>query len=296
MKNIQGWLSGALVLAAVLSCHPAGAQLIGLSSGSKSNPSALWSISESNGFASEITPINEEGSFVGLGYLGVTLYASDIFYFKDLGLPEPPGRFVSINTTLGAVKTINYQGGSMNWLSLAPNNVGHFFYVLNFHDDGVEDLDAVSPSGTITYVATINEHNIDAIAFDSTTNTLFGLGSNSILYSVDSTNGALAEIGDTGIENSATRDDLAFDPSDNQLYMINAQSDTSLSILYTVNTTNGLTTVIGSTDHYLIDGLAAWMPGVVPEPSTWAMTLLGFAGLGCAGYRRAKASRATLAA
>ena len=29
--------------------------------------------------------------------------------------------------------------------------------------------------------------------------------------------------------------------------------------------------------------------GAVPEPSTWAMMLLGFAGLGLAGYRRARA-------
>ncbi len=33
-----------------------------------------------------------------------------------------------------------------------------------------------------------------------------------------------------------------------------------------------------------------------PEPSTWAMTFLGFAGLGFAGFRRARASHATLAA
>ena len=33
-----------------------------------------------------------------------------------------------------------------------------------------------------------------------------------------------------------------------------------------------------------------------PEPSTWAMMLLGFAGLGYAGYRRARADRSTLAA
>ena len=34
----------------------------------------------------------------------------------------------------------------------------------------------------------------------------------------------------------------------------------------------------------------------VPETSTWAMLLLGFAGLGFAGYRRAKAGRTALAA
>jgi hypothetical protein len=28
--------------------------------------------------------------------------------------------------------------------------------------------------------------------------------------------------------------------------------------------------------------------GAVPEPSTWAMLLLGFAGLGYAGYRRVR--------
>ena len=32
----------------------------------------------------------------------------------------------------------------------------------------------------------------------------------------------------------------------------------------------------------------------IPEPSTWAMMLIGFAGLGYAGYRRARAAHATL--
>jgi hypothetical protein len=36
-------------------------------------------------------------------------------------------------------------------------------------------------------------------------------------------------------------------------------------------------------------------PGA-PEPSTWAMMLLGLAGLGFAGYRQAKARRARVAA
>ena len=43
--------------------------------------------------------------------------------------------------------------------------------------------------------------------------------------------------------------------------------------------------------------LTTTIPGIlveavaVPEPATWAMMLLGFAGLGFAGYRRERAAR-----
>ena len=36
--------------------------------------------------------------------------------------------------------------------------------------------------------------------------------------------------------------------------------------------------------------------GTVPEPSTWAMLLIGFAGLGFAGYRKAKTTRTVFTA
>jgi hypothetical protein len=40
----------------------------------------------------------------------------------------------------------------------------------------------------------------------------------------------------------------------------------------------------GVSNNFAVSGAVA---GVIPEPSTWAMMLLGFAGLGYAGYRRA---------
>jgi uncharacterized membrane protein len=42
-------------------------------------------------------------------------------------------------------------------------------------------------------------------------------------------------------------------------------------------------------------GFSSDGPSSVPEPSTWAMMCFGFAALALAGYRRAKAGRATLA-
>jgi hypothetical protein len=38
-----------------------------------------------------------------------------------------------------------------------------------------------------------------------------------------------------------------------------------------------------------------WAEGTVPERSTWALLLLGFAGLGFVGYRKARPTRALAA-
>jgi hypothetical protein len=42
------------------------------------------------------------------------------------------------------------------------------------------------------------------------------------------------------------------------------------------------------------DGLFAALTPSIPEPSTWALMLVGLAGLGFAGYGRARAGRGTL--
>jgi hypothetical protein len=44
---------------------------------------------------------------------------------------------------------------------------------------------------------------------------------------------------------------------------------------------------LGSGTQFVMDNLSI---SIVPEPSTWAMMLLGFAALGFAGYRRARAA------
>ena len=66
----------------------------------------------------------------------------------------------------------------------------------------------------------------------------------------------------------------------------------SLGTFGEVATVNPLTGIV---ETPLLTGLTAphgldFIPFAVPEPSTWALMVLGFAGLGFAGYRRAKAA------
>jgi hypothetical protein len=42
---------------------------------------------------------------------------------------------------------------------------------------------------------------------------------------------------------------------------------------------------------YTIEGVPAGPAAAAPEPATWAIMLIGFAGLGYAGYRRGRAAR-----
>jgi hypothetical protein len=44
-----------------------------------------------------------------------------------------------------------------------------------------------------------------------------------------------------------------------------------------------------------LDRVAGGVTATAPEPSTWAMMVLGFAGLGFAGYRRTRKAAAVAA-
>jgi hypothetical protein len=78
---------------------------------------------------------------------------------------------------------------------------------------------------------------------------------------------------------------LTSDPgAPGQFLTTNYASDTPL---YKLNPNNGALTAIGDTGIAYAMGLTyEGVAGGVPEPSTWAMMILGFAGIGFMAYRR----------
>jgi PEP-CTERM motif len=60
-------------------------------------------------------------------------------------------------------------------------------------------------------------------------------------------------------------------------------------------TTGGVLVLTTAGDATFTGAAPTGVGSAIPEPSSWAMMLIGFAGLGYAGYRRARAAHATLA-
>jgi hypothetical protein len=251
----------------------ASADLIGLSSFSKT----LYSVNEATGAATSITTINESASLVGLGYLGGTLYGSDLF--------QNGANFGSINTSTGAVTNISSQGGSVNWWALAPNTTGNFFYTVA-NDQAGDPLKTVTPTGVITTIGSTNLQ-FPGLAYDSITNVLYGASNNGNLYTINTTNGAVSLVGSLGLGIN-NLSDLAFDPTSDTLFFVDEPSTNAVSSLYTVNLLTGAATLVGSTGVSNLDGLAF---ASTPLPAALPLFATGLAGLGLLGWRRKRKTR-----
>ena len=120
------------------------------------------------------------------------------------------------------------------------------------------------------------------------------------LFTDFSFRGQLAPLGDTGVINVAWTDSLGAtgtltfndipgpDKDFDRLGIVSNDGETLKSVV--------ITTAAGeSFDEFKqVQFSAASIPPSIPEASTWVMMILGFVGLGYAGYRRGNGARAAL--
>lgn len=155
-----------------------------------------------------------------------------------------------------------------------PNNRGNNVTGLTIYDGNIDDGGAVRILFNAAFAATITNFSFDMLnyasglaqtleVFDKDGNTLFG----TVLPVVPQDPSA-----DNGSNNG-------FDFADSKYTR------------YSVDSTNGIggfrILPFGSEGNVSIDDLSATI-AAVPEPSTWAMMILGFAGVGYMTYRRRK--------
>jgi hypothetical protein len=209
--------------------------------------------------------------------------------------------FFNNSATAPASTIISPDGSTLQWGTNPPTSVGTVFSVLKFTGAFLPLGDMATPTqlGTITY--TNGTSALNSLIFGATlTFSLDGivLGSDQVLITTTSnqssgTNltpaqaqldadyinicGNSSNICGTGIqafENTQGENGVAF--STPLVAALNGTYNTDVALS------------LQSATYVSGDGVVTGRPSVVPEPSTWAMMLLGFAGLGFGGYRASR--------
>ena len=200
-----------------------------------------------------------------------------------LGAPGAAHATFIIDTSCGEAKCA---GGTDFFNDSANHNVSTFTGTVGGHTGTGVTVDTIGNINSGAGFATIKPvrgGTLTSLTFTPTDDTLF---------SDFSFRGQLAPVGDTGVINVAWTDSLGVtgilqftgipgpDTDFGRLGIVSNDGETLKSVV--------VTTALGeSFDEFKqVQFSAASIPPSVPEASTWAMMLLGFAGLSYAGFRR----------
>ncbi len=209
----------------------------------------VFKIDPDTGAATLVGSTGFDASFSGLSIDDGPLYASDIFdpstfewslatIDQDTGLADIIGP--QFDTDIHAIA---HQDGTLYGFSIFQG-----LGTLN------EDTGAFTPSfGSSTFPVEMRAADVD-----ESTNTLFALGADNALYTIDVDSGVASFVGSTGVDFNF-RMGLAYNPEDEQLYALGDDSGSGDN-LYRIDKTSGAATLIGNTGLVEADSLEFVIP------------------------------------
>ena len=261
---------------------------------------------------SDALAINNSGAAVGYSISGDNTYATEWSDGKIINLGGLPGsvdsgaadinnrgQVVGYSIVGGATYATEWSDGNViNLGSNAASSINDAGVVVGNGPDGAIEWSGGSiinlaefPGAIVTSALSINDAGV-AVGYSVLPHAI---------YATEWSDGKIINLGEL-----PGSDDTSFAFSINDRSQVVGNSEAVATEWSDGNVINlgGLMGSAGSYAYSINDrgqvvgfsGVVPPPPPGVPEPSTWAMMLVGFAGLGYAGYRRARAGSATLAA
>ena len=164
-----------------------------------------------------------------------TLFASNLFNsFNSESLS-------AIDLTTAEATVIGSQSASDVHAIAHQDGVLYGFSVA----EGLGTLDSETGEFTPSFADSTFPVSIKGADVDESTNTLFAIGDDNALYTIEPSTGEASSIGDTGV-NFNSQVGLAYSPEDEQLYALGNDSNTGDN-LYQIDKTTGTATLINNT-------------------------------------------------
>jgi hypothetical protein len=209
--------------------------------------------------------------------------------------------FYDNSATAPASTIISSDGSTLQWGTNPATPVGTNYSLLQFTGAMLPLGDNTIPAqlGTITYTngtSALNSIIFGATLTFSANGTI--LGSDQVLITTTSNQSSGVELTPAEAQLDADYINICGNSSNICGQGIQAFENTqgengtafSTPLVAALEGTYNTDPALSLTDASFLsgDGVITGRPSVVPEPSTWAMMLLGFAGLGLAGYRASR--------
>ncbi|MFO0896189.1 MAG: PEP-CTERM sorting domain-containing protein [Pirellulales bacterium] len=235
----------------------------------------LYQMNQTNGAASAVGPTG----FDGIGDLTSDTRPATATMW---GVRIASNELLEIDPLTGAAKSAATMNSPDDIVSLAFDVVtgklfGNTSVAFGAPFEALYEIDPTT--GNTTFVGRILFDNVYALAFDQT-GKLFGVSdATDQLIQINTSNGNGSLV--AGLATSFAYD-IASRPEDDVMFL----ADSGTSSLYTLNTGTGNLTLVGP--YGGSPNLVGLAFSPVPEPSTIALALVGLAGMGLLGRRRAR--------
>ena len=192
--------------------------------------------------------LNELGNVATNFNRGMDYFAADSFYYyvSTDTLNEPGDRGLwswvnGVNTQIASVEFSDATNGDATW----DEATSRFYVVVDDQDDTVGDSlyvwENIDSSPTFTEIGETGVSAFIGLAIDPSDGTLYGYDSlDDILYTIDTTTGAVTEVGESGVAVS-TVGGMDFNADGSTLVC------TASTVVYTVDKSTGAFTEVGNT-------------------------------------------------